>query len=106
MLLVRQRQPVYRGELIAISKQDGMGGRLTAGLLTVHVDQTPAAGETRIRLHMGPEEAERLLRTRAQILNVWRPMRGPVLDAPLGLIDVRSVEQKDLAVGRIFYRDR
>lgn len=80
--------------------------RLIAKLLTVHVDQTPAAGEARIRSHMGPEEAEKLLRTRAQILNIWRPMRGPVIDAPLGLIDVRSVEHKDLVTGRILYRDR
>jgi hypothetical protein len=33
-------------------------------------------------------------------------MRGPVLDAPLGLIDVRSVEEKDLVVGRSLYRGR
>ena len=79
---------------------------LTARLLTVHVDQTPSAGEARIRLHMGSEEAKKLLRTRAQILNIWRPTRGPVLDAPLGLIDVRSVKQADYSIGRIFYRDR
>ena len=55
---------------------------------------------------MGSEEAKKLLRTRAQILNIWRPTRGPVLDAPLGLIDVRSVKQADYSIGRIFYRDR
>ncbi|KAJ9091720.1 hypothetical protein QFC21_007115 [Naganishia friedmannii] len=69
-------------------------------IAVIHVDQTPAAGEARIRSHTDPEEAEKLLRTRAQILNIWRPMRGPVVDAPLGSIDVRSVKHKDL--GRIY----
>jgi hypothetical protein len=42
-----------------------------------------------------------------QIINVWRPLRGPVLDSPLGLCDIRSVEwEKDLVVGKLLYRDR
>lgn len=56
---------------------------------------------------MGEERGRTLLRTRTQIINVWRPLRGPVLDSPLGLCDIRSVDwEKDLVVGKLLYRDR
>lgn len=57
--------------------------------------------------HMGEEQGRTILRTRTQIINVWRPLRGPVLDSPLGLCDIRSVDwEKDLVVGKLLYRDR
>jgi hypothetical protein len=33
------------------------------------------------------EEAEALLRHRFEIVNVWRPIRGPLRDAPLAVCD-------------------
>ena len=56
----------------------------------IHVDQTPASGVARVRRHMGGD-AEALLRGRVQVVNVWRPIRGPVLDRPLALCDWRSL---------------
>jgi hypothetical protein len=43
----------------------------------------------RVRDHLGPD-AEELLKHRFGIVNVWRPIRGPVLDSPLALCDARS----------------
>ena len=70
----------------------------------VHVDQTPASGIARVHRHMG-EEAEALLRGRAQIINVWRPISGPVLDHPLALCDWRSVDEADLVATDLVYPD-
>jgi hypothetical protein len=68
----------------------------------VHVDQTVASGRKRIGEIMG-EEAEALLRGRAAIINVWRPIGYPARDWPLVLGDARSIPMDDLiAIDRIF----
>jgi hypothetical protein len=72
----------------------------------VHADQTPEAGVNRVRKHMG-RESERLLTTRVQIINVWRPLVGPVVDSPLGLCHAESIDwNKDMVAGKLLYRDR
>lgn len=68
----------------------------------IHVDQTPEAGIARVRRHMG-DEAEALLRGRVQVINVWRPIRGPVLDRPLALCDWRSIDPADLVATDLVY---
>eukprot|EP01117_Protostelium_nocturnum_P000179 TRINITY_DN10251_c0_g1_i1.p1 TRINITY_DN10251_c0_g1~~TRINITY_DN10251_c0_g1_i1.p1 ORF type:complete len:291 (-),score=72.42 TRINITY_DN10251_c0_g1_i1:18-890(-) len=71
----------------------------------VHVDQTFWAGEERVRLHMG-EEAEELLKKRVEIINVWRPITGPVYDTPLTFCDYQSVDWKDLKETDLIYPNR
>ncbi|GJN87168.1 hypothetical protein Rhopal_000113-T1 [Rhodotorula paludigena] len=69
----------------------------------VHVDQTPLSGERRVRRH-GGEDAEHLLKGRAQLINVWRPLRGPVLDVPLAVADARTLDHdRDLVKSRLVY---
>ncbi|BGP23184.1 7alpha-cephem-methoxylase P8 chain related protein [Rhodotorula toruloides] len=69
----------------------------------VHVDQTPASGERRVHRHAGPD-ADRLLRGRAQLINLWRPLRGPVLDVPLAICDARTLNSDtDLVQSRLVY---
>jgi hypothetical protein len=68
----------------------------------VHVDQTVESGRKRIGEIMGPE-AGTLLRGRAAIINVWRPIGYPARDWPLVLGDARSVPMDDLIpIDRIF----
>jgi hypothetical protein len=43
---------------------------------------------------------------RYAIVNVWRPLKGPVLDAPLSLCDARSVTAEDLIAADVHYADR
>ncbi len=71
----------------------------------VHVDQTAASGLTRLRVAY-PNEADELLRRRVAIVNLWRPITSPVLDAPLAVCDARSVAAKDLIASELVYRDR
>ena len=71
----------------------------------VHVDQTAASGAARLRLEY-PDEADELLRRRVAIVNLWRPIRSPVLDAPLAVCDARSVKPQDLIASDLVFRDR
>ncbi len=42
-----------------------------------------------------------------QIINLWRPLHGPLQDAPLGVCDARSVHLSDLGANPIWsHRDR
>jgi hypothetical protein len=71
----------------------------------VHVDHTEHSGPQRVRDLLG-DEAEALLRGRVQIINLWRPIRGPLRDAPLAICDARSVAASDLVPSDLIYRDR
>ncbi|KAK3306514.1 uncharacterized protein B0T15DRAFT_509885 [Chaetomium strumarium] len=54
-------------------------------------DQTLLSGENRIKFHMGPAAAD-LLKRRCRIINVWRPLFGPLEDCPLTYCDWRTVD--------------
>jgi len=61
----------------------------------VHIDQTPMSAAERVKLH-APEEADTLLRGRYRIINVWRPLNGPVMSFPLAVADSQTVQDEDL----------
>jgi hypothetical protein len=71
----------------------------------VHVDHTLKSGPQRVRDLLG-DEAEELLKGRVQVINLWRPIRGPVHDAPLAVCDARSVAPGDLVPADLIYADR
>jgi hypothetical protein len=71
----------------------------------VHNDYTVKSGPQRVCDLMG-EEAEELLRHRFEIVNVWRPIRGPLRDAPLAVCDATSVAFTDFVASDLVYRDR
>ncbi|HKA44566.1 MAG TPA: CmcJ/NvfI family oxidoreductase [Burkholderiales bacterium] len=60
----------------------------------VHNDYTERSAPVRLREIVGDAEAERRLRKRWAIIQVWRPIRGKVLIDPLGICDGRSIPQK------------
>jgi hypothetical protein len=72
---------------------------------SVHNDYTVKSGPQRVRDLMG-DEAEELLRHRFEIINVWRPIRGPLRDAPLAVCDATSVAFADFVPSDLVYRDR
>jgi hypothetical protein len=73
--------------------------------LRVHVDHTQKSGPQRVR-DLLPDEAEELLRGRVQIINIWRPLHGPLRDYPLAVADARSVSPDDLVASDLVYRHR
>ncbi len=71
----------------------------------VHNDYTAKSAPQRVRDLMG-DEAEELLKGRVQVINMWRPIRGPLRDAPLAVCDSRTVAPDDLVPSDLVYRDR
>ncbi|MGA2128910.1 MAG: CmcJ/NvfI family oxidoreductase [Xanthobacteraceae bacterium] len=71
----------------------------------VHVDHTARSGPQRVRDLLG-DEAEELLRGRVQVINLWRPIRGPLRDAPLAVCDARTVAAGDLVPSDLVYTNR
>lgn len=71
----------------------------------IHGDYTEASGPQRVRDLMG-QEAEALLSRRFAIVNVWRPVRGPLRDSPLALCDAATLAEGDLVGQDLIYRDR
>ena len=68
----------------------------------VHNDHTVTSAPRRVRDHLGAD-AEELLKHRFGVVNVWRPIRGPVLDSPLALCDARSFTDADLIASDLVY---
>lgn len=66
-----------------------------APVTRVHVDQTARSTEWRVKLH-DPEQADELLKGRYRIINVWRPLNGPVQASPLAFASAATTEDRDL----------
>jgi hypothetical protein len=60
----------------------------------VHNDYTEKSAPIRLREIVGDAEAERRMKKRWAIVQMWRPIRGPVVIDPLGICDGRSIPQK------------
>jgi hypothetical protein len=71
----------------------------------VHVDHTAASAPQRVR-DLLPDEADDLLRGRFQVINLWRPIRHPVYDAPLAVCDATTVRPQDLVPSDLVYPNR
>jgi hypothetical protein len=85
--------------------EDRWGGGPRQPVPRVHVDHTVKSGPQRVR-DLLPDEAERLLLGRVQIINLWRPLRGPLLDMPLAVADAQSVRPEQLIASDLVYKDR
>ena len=62
----------------------------------VHNDYTAWSAPKRVRELVPVDKAEELLKGRFAIINVWRPIRGPVESMPLAVCDARSIAPEDL----------
>jgi hypothetical protein len=80
-------------------------GNLRQPVARVHVDHTEKSGPQRVR-DLIPDEAEQLLKGRVQIINLWRPIRGPLLDSPLAVCDARTVHPNELVASDLVYPNR
>jgi hypothetical protein len=72
----------------------------------VHNDYTEASGPQRVRDLLAPEEAAQRLKRRFLEVNVWRPIKGPLQDAPLAVCDAGSIAPGDRIAADLIYRDR
>ncbi len=99
--LVRRREP----DRAALT----FGRRGTDGLPSVngriHNDYTEASGRKRLGMVLADADAAAHVR-RYSIVNVWRSIKGPVLDTPLAVCDARTVMTSDLVVSEVRYPRR
>jgi hypothetical protein len=74
----------------------------------VHGDFTAGSGPKRARdeLEAAGLDADRLLKHRFALINVWRPIRGPVVQKPLALCDARTVAPDDLVLSDLLHPGR
>lgn len=92
------REHVHNAELIVIfdhTIRTAASGSIRRPVTRVHVDQTPMSAQQRVRLH-NPEKAEELLKGRYRIINLWRPLNGPVLSHPLAVMSGSTCRPEDL----------
>lgn len=71
-----------------------------------HNDYTERSAPQRVRDLFPAAEAAVLLRGRFAVVNVWKPIRGPVENAPLAVCDARTIQPPDLVATDLRYRDR
>ena len=71
----------------------------------VHIDHTARSGPQRVR-DLLPGEADELLKGRVQVINVWRPIRGPLQDSPLAVCDATTIGADDLVPSDLVYPNR
>ena len=55
---------------------------------------------------MGKHNSRRLLQNRYAIINVWKPIHGPVKQIPLAVCDARTIKLGQLLDSDIVYADR
>jgi hypothetical protein len=95
--LLREKVPGVQKVIIfdhTIRRTDPNASRHPVQL--VHGDQTKWSAAQRVRRHVtDPEEAEKLLRGRYRIINVWRPINGVVESLPLALGSAASLDKTD-----------
>ena len=86
------------------TENDARGAR--EPVRTVHNDYTERSGPRRVRDLLGPQDAERALLGRVAIINVWKPIKGPVRTTPLAVADAQSIAPGDLIATDLRYQHR
>lgn len=102
--LVRRRE----ADRAALSFGRRAGDGRAAANGRIHNDYTEESGRRRLALVLeDTKEATALAAVRRYcIVNVWRSIKGPVLDTPLAVCDARSVMAKDLVSAEVRYPRR
>ena len=109
--LIKQETGAYRVHIFdhttrrrVEGAQDRRGGPRRP-VRRVHIDHTARSGPQRVR-DLLPDEAEELLKGRVQVVNVWRPITGPLQDSPLAVCDATTIRFEDLVPSDLVYQHR
>lgn len=99
--LVRKREP---GRPALAFGRHGDGNRPGAAG-RIHNDYTEESGRKRLGLVLNdPGTAAEV--ERYSIVNIWRSIKGPILDTPLAICDARTVSAADLVSSEVRYPTR
>lgn len=94
-----------RSKDMAGSDQTAQRAPIQNPVKSVHNDYTEISGPQRVRDFL-PERAEALVNRRFAMINVWRPIVGPVLQTPFAVIDASSISKEDFIPIDLVYTDR
>jgi hypothetical protein len=75
-------------------------------VLRVHNDYTLKSGPQRVRDLLPADEAEARLQRRFAIVNLWRPIVGPLQHMPLAFCDAQTFRAEDAIATDLIYPDR
>lgn len=78
---------------------------LRAPVQVMHNDYTNWSAPKRVR-DIWPEDADDLTSRRFIMVNVWRPLMGPIRTFPLVLCDAATMREQDLLAADHIYKDR
>lgn len=81
-------------------------GVVRTGVRRIHNDYTATSAPRRAGEILKDKGAEALAGRPFAIVNVWRPIHGPVQTAPLALADAQSVTPQDVVKADLVYKDR
>ncbi|WP_441334986.1 CmcJ/NvfI family oxidoreductase [Lysobacter sp. CA199] len=99
--LVRRRERDRAA--LSFGRREGNG--LAAANGRIHNDYSEASGRRRLGLVLGKAQADALT-ARYAIVNIWRSIKGPVLDTPLAVCDARTLTASDLIASEVRYPRR
>ena len=85
---------------------DGQDTIHRAPVRLVHNDYTHESGPRRVRQLVGEDEAQLWLSGRVIEVNLWRPIKGPVQQAPLALADASTLSPEDIVPVDLVYPGR
>ena len=71
-----------------------------------HNDYTPRSAPQRVRDLLPADRAEALLEHRFAVVQMWRPIAGPVQDMPLAICDAQSIDERDFVLTDLVYTHR
>jgi hypothetical protein len=75
-------------------------------VLRVHNDYTVKSGPQRVRDLLPADEAAERLQRRFAIINIWRPIVGPLQHMPLAFCDAGTFRAEDAIATDLIYPDR
>jgi hypothetical protein len=99
------RVVVFDHTLRSGSEEEREARLIREPVLWAHNDYTEWSGPQRVRDLMG-DEAQRLLKGRFAIIQVWRAIGQPIRSNPLAVADARSVAPEDLMIAERRYPNR
>jgi hypothetical protein len=97
---------VFDHTVRAGSRETQVEKRVREPVHVAHNDYTDRSAPRRVRDLLPEGEAEERLKHRFAVVQVWRPIAGPVLKSPLGICDARSIAPEDVVFTDLQYQNR
>ncbi len=87
---------IFAHDVRSSDKAKQNGDSIREPVSSVHNDYTPKSAPQMVCENLPPDEAQHRLGRRYAEINIWKPIRGPVLARPLAVCDARSIAPGDL----------